>query len=148
MGENCRYNGGNNFNPWVLDFAKDKNIISVCPEVLGGMDVPRIPCEQRGEKVYNKEGEDVTHHFIEGAELAYCLSLEYSKLLDDELEGAVLKANSPSCGCGYIYDGTFTGTKIKGNGFFAKKLLSSNIPVATEEDGENFIKILKEKNND
>ena len=103
--------------------------IAVCPEVLGGLPTPRIPSEiQPDGRVLNQQGDDVTEQFVRGAEQAMTICRTHG------CTGAILKARSPSCGKGCIYDGSFTGTLVPGNGVFAKKLLDAGIPVMTEEE--------------
>jgi uncharacterized protein YbbK (DUF523 family) len=140
LGINCKYNGGNNFTPKLMDLKKENNIIPVCPEELGGLLTPREPCEiQEGSgkevlegksRVMNKIGEDVTAGFIKGAEEILALAKQNSCSL------AVLKSRSPSCGCGIIYDGTFSGKLKEGNGVTAQLLLDNEIVVITEKDFE------------
>lgn len=126
LGVNCKYDGGNNRCPPVLALAKEHILIPVCPEQMGGLSTPRAPAERLGERVVTETG-DVTAAYEKGARetltLARCLGAE----------GAVLKARSPSCGCGCIYDGTFTHTKIPGNGVTAQTLLDAGYPVWNEE---------------
>lgn len=149
MGENCKYNGLNNETKWVTDFVAEKNIIAICPEELGGLGTPRPPAEQIGDRVVNKEGKDVTEMFLNGALQGCELALEVAKLTGEPIEGAILKANSPSCGCQFIYDGTFTGTRIPGDGYFTKELKKAGIPVYTELDQEAVENMEpKEKSND
>ncbi|MBR3942525.1 MAG: DUF523 domain-containing protein [Clostridia bacterium] len=128
IGENCKYNGSNNKNEKVLRFLEGKDWVAVCPEVLGGLSTPRNPSEIAGDKVIQKDGTDVTAFFEAGAKKA----CEIAKKHGAEL--AVLKANSPSCGCGFIYDGTFSGTRTVGNGITTQKLLDLGIAVKTEND--------------
>ena len=132
LGANCKYNGGNNDNGAVKDFCEGHRIMAVCPETEGGLESPRPPAEQRGDRVMNCEGRDVTEEFTRGAEI--CLR----KVLDsgEEPELAIMKANSPSCGCGVIYDGTFTGTLCAGDGVFAGMLRECGVKVMTEKDIE------------
>jgi len=140
LGTNCKYNGGNNFTPKLLELKKENNIIPVCPEELGGLLTPREPCEiQNGagkevlkgkSRVMNKIGEDVTAGFIKGAKETLALAKQNSCSL------AVLKERSPSCGCGIIYDGTFSGRLKEGNGVTAQLLLDNGIVVMTEKDFE------------
>lgn len=132
LGQNVKYNGGNNYTEAVEEFLKDKSFIPICPEVYGGLTIPREPCERIGDKVVNKAGEDVTKEFFEGARRCWEAVLEAAG--DEEIEGAILKARSPSCGSEVIYDGTFTGTKIPGDGVFTELLRSKGIPVKTELD--------------
>lgn len=132
LGANCKYNGKNNFNQKIVDFLSDKEIIPVCPEELGGLSTPRKPCEiiQTGGKikVINKDGEDVTENFIRGA------GLSLQEAVSRGADYALLKSRSPSCGCGEIYDGTFSHTLIHGNGVTAQLLIDNGISVKTEEE--------------
>lgn len=134
LGQNCKYSGGNNYNEAVVEFSKTKKYISVCPECAGGLPCPRPPAERQGSRIINKEGMDVTEAFEKGANLSMGTCVTLSGATGQTLEGAILKANSPSCGCGTIYDGTFSGTLTEGNGVFTEKLMSRNIPVITEKD--------------
>ncbi len=125
----CRYDGKDNLVPEIRALVERGEAIAVCPEVLGGLPTPRVPSEiQPDGRIRNKQGEDVTEQFVSGAERAMALCREHG------CTGAVLKARSPSCGKGVIYDGSFTGTRIPGNGVFAQMLLDAGIPVRTEED--------------
>ena len=135
LGENVKYSGGNNFTEVVVEFLKDKEFISVCPEVLGGLTIPREPCERLCDRVINKSGLDVTEAFHKGAER--CLEGVLEKASPEDVEGAILKARSPSCGSGVIYDGTFSGVKIPGDGVFAELLKAKGIRVMTELDFED-----------
>ena len=140
LGANCKYNGGNNDNEDVKNFCEGHRIMTVCPETEGGLSSPRPPAEQQGEKVVDCEGKDVTAEFRKGAEI--CLQ----KVLDsgEEPELAVLKANSPSCGSCFVYDGTFTGTLTRGDGIFAGLIKARGIRVLTEKDiSETTVKELK-----
>lgn len=136
MGINCKYNGGNNNNIKIKEFLKNKDFIMVCPEELGGLDTPRIPCEiantENGIRVINKEGKDMTKNFIDGA----------NKVLDiaktNGIKKAILKSKSPSCGKGFIYDGSFNSKLIKGDGITASLLKKNEIKVFTEEEIENL----------
>jgi len=113
----------------VLALLKDHELVPVCPEQLGGLSTPRPPCEmQEDGRVRNKQGDDQSTEFTRGAEEALMLF----KLTG--CEAALLKARSPSCGKGMIYDGSFSGTLKPGNGVFAQKLVNEGIPVYTEED--------------
>lgn len=119
LGEKCSYRGDHNKRKLLSKLELD--YIEVCPEVLGGMTTPRPPAERRGSRVVNIEGIDVTKEFSLGA----------MKTLE-ELEGvelAILKAKSPSCGKGEIYDGTFTSKLIDGNGVTTQMLIDAGIDV-------------------
>lgn len=128
LGFNCKYNGENNKNEKVIEYLKDKEVIPICPEIMGGLPTPRVPSEILNDRVINKEGLDVTENFLKGAEEVLYLA----KLLN--VKKALLKAKSPSCGVGEIYDGTFTHTIIAGDGTTTKLLKENNIEVITEND--------------
>lgn len=125
LGINCKYSGGNNYSEEVMEFLKDYEIIPVCPEQLGGLPTPRPASEIVGDKVINIEGNDVTANYIKGAEEA----LKTAKM--HGIKKALLKAKSPSCGNGKIYDGTFTNTLIEGDGITTKLLKENDIKVIT-----------------
>ena len=128
LGHNCRYDGGSNPVDAVIKLADHVEVVAVCPEVLGGLPTPRVPSERVGERVVTAKGDDVTDAFQAGASatLEICRSRGCTE--------AILKARSPSCGCGRIYDGSFSGKLVPGNGVFAQLLLAEGIPVRTEED--------------
>ena len=128
LGKKCRYDGKGKLNSKILSIYVQENLVPVCPEQLGGLPTPRIPAEQAGDKVYTQNGDDITANFEKGAQIALEIALAQG------CEEAILKAKSPSCGCGKVYDGNFTGTLIEGNGVFAQKLLDNGFSVKTEED--------------
>ena len=132
LGENCKYNGGNNKTNAIIEFLKDKEVFPVCPEVFGGLPTPRLKHEiilsNNQRIVINENKEDVSEYFIKGA----LISLK--KALDNGITLAILKQKSPSCGYKKIYNGNFDGTIIEGNGIFTDILLKHNIKVLTEED--------------
>ena len=130
LGENCKYNGENNCNEIVLAYLKEKDYLPICPERAGGLPSPRPPAELQHGRVVDKEGKDVTEAFLRGAEKTLALAKKHRPEL------CLLKANSPSCGCGKIYDGTFSGRKIQGNGVTAELLLQNGFSVITEKDLE------------
>lgn len=129
LGINCQYNGESDFTRELLEFLKDKGeFIAVCPEVLGGLPIPRDGAEIVGKKVKTAAGKDVTKQFIEGAKKVFKIAKENNVKL------AILKAKSPSCGVGWIYDGTFSRNLIKGDGMTAALLKKNKIKVLTEKD--------------
>lgn len=133
LGENCKYNGGNNY---ILEIEKIKDhfdIVAICPETFGGLQSPREPSEIVGDRVVSKLGEDVTEQFLSGAEQCLYIAKE------GNCPFAILKERSPSCGCGKIYDGTFTGTVIDGNGITAQLLLDNDIQVFGESQIDKAI---------
>jgi len=132
-GVNCKYNGGNNACLWVKEFLEGKDYILVCPEEVGKLPTPRPPAEFVDGRVLDKSGKDITENFIRGAEKTLELAEKRAADLGQRIELAILKANSPSCGSGKIYDGTFSGVLIDGDGIFAEMLKERGIPVITEE---------------
>ncbi len=127
-GEPCRYDGKDNLAPEIGALVERGEAVAVCPEVLGGLPTPRTPSElQPDGRILDKQGEDVTEAFARGAERAMAICRKRG------CTGAILKARSPSCGKGVIYDGSFTGKRVAGNGVFAQMLLDAGIPVMTEE---------------
>lgn len=126
-GQACRYDGRSNLRPAIAALAREGKALPVCPEVLGGLPVPRPPCEQKEGRVFTADGEDKTSEFISGAEAALYLAEEYGCSV------AILKARSPSCGCDRIYDGTFTRTLRDGDGLFAALLRKKGFTLFTEE---------------
>lgn len=136
LGCDCKYSGGNNHNEAVTQFTKEHKYIMICPETAGGLKSPRPPAEIVNGRVIDKEGTDVTEAFERGAGLSLKAAGDESERAGEPIEGAILKANSPSCGCGRIYDGTFTGTLTDGYGLFAALLKEKGIPLMTEEDFE------------
>ena len=144
-GINCRYNGGNNDCQWVKDFIKDKKHVLVCPEEVGGLPTPRPPCEIVGSRVMDENGRDVTDFFHRGAEETLKKAKAAAGQEGEEIELAILKANSPSCGCGKIYDGTFSHRLIPGDGLFTALLKIHGIPVITEQDEACLHPFMKEE---
>jgi len=126
LGCACRFDGRANFNEDINALRQKYKVIIVCPEVDGGLPIPRIPCEIIGERVINKEGEDKTQNFLRGAEIALYQAQKSGATV------AILKAKSPSCGSGQIYDGTFTGTLINEDGFTTRLLKKHGIRVYNE----------------
>ena len=128
LGHDCKYNGGNNRSQKVLDYIEGHEVIPVCPEVAGGLPVPRVPVELRGGRAINRDGKDVTEFFCKGVEK----TMEH--LAGQNIDLAILQPRSPSCGCKQIYDGTFTKTLINGKGMFAQALADAGIPMMDEDD--------------
>lgn len=132
LGVNCKYDGSNNDNEKVNEYIKDKEIIIICPEIMGGLTTPREPSEILSKKVISKSGKNVTINFKRGAEEALMLAQKFN------VKKALLKSKSPSCGCGQIYDGTFSGNLIKGDGITTELLKKHGIEVITEKDLNNL----------
>lgn len=128
IGCECRYKGDSCKNDDILKLAEDNILIPVCPEQAGGLPTPRDPAEIVDNRLISSAGRDVTKEYLKGAQTA----LYIAKL--NNVDFAILKANSPSCGKGVIYDGTFTGAKREGNGVTAELLLKNGFPVYTENE--------------
>ncbi len=126
LGTPCRYDGKSKANPSIRALLQEHELIPVCPEQLGGLPTPRPASERQGDRVLNELGMEVTGAYQRGAEEA----LRLAKLLDCTC--AVLKERSPSCGSGWIYDGTFSGTLVPGDGLTAQRLKAAGIPVLGE----------------
>lgn len=126
LGIDCKYNGKNNKNDQVIELLKTHDLIPVCPEIMGGLTTPRTPSEIHEDEVITKEGKNVTKQYQKGAEE----TLKIAKLYN--CKTAILKEKSPSCGCGKIYDGTFTGTLIDGDGITARLLKEHGIKITGE----------------
>lgn len=134
LGIDCKYSGSNNKNDSVLKYLEGKKYVIACPEQLGGLTTPRNPSEivKIGEnevneyKLLSNEGKDVSENFIKGAEE----TLKIAKIFN--CTEAILKEGSPSCGSSFIYDGSFTGKKISGQGVTTHLLRKNNIKVISE----------------
>ena len=145
LGYPCRYDGVGKPCQKVIDLGKDNILIPVCPEQLGGLSTPRLPSERQFDEngkvkpficqdgpvegaVLMKDGSDVTENYVRGAFIALDVANE------NEVDLAILKAGSPSCGHGLIYDGSFGGKKVPGNGITAELLESMGIRVMSDEE--------------
>lgn len=128
LGVHCRYDGCARSNERLMALAGSCTLIPVCPEQLGGLPTPRPPAERKEDRIVTRSGEDVTDSFALGARETLRLAQLFG------CRAAILKANSPSCGCGRIYDGSFTGTLVSGEGMTAALLKENGIAVATEAD--------------
>ncbi|MFZ5352435.1 MAG: DUF523 domain-containing protein [Bacillota bacterium] len=142
LGINCKYNGENNSNEKLISFLENHEVIPVCPEQLGGLTTPRLPAEitscdgeavlKGNARVADKSGRDVTREFLAGADE----TLKIARLC--KCEAAIMKARSPSCGCGEIYDGSHSKNVKSGNGVCTQLLLNNGIKVYTDENYEEL----------
>lgn len=140
LGENCKYNGGSNYNEKVAELCGGNSCIAICPETFGGLDIPRSPAEISGgtgkdvlegkASVINRDGKDVTHKFLLGAYSSLEAVIEAAE--EGEEIVAVMKARSPSCGSGEIYNGNFDRTLVAGDGVTTALFKSKGIKVLTE----------------
>lgn len=128
LGENCKYNGGNNLSQKVLNFIKGHEVIPVCPEVMGGLPTPRLSSEIVNGVVTASDGHSVDDEFRKGAHMGLALAEE------NKVELVILQSRSPSCGVKQVYDGTFSGNKIAGQGIFAQLLIENGYKIVDVED--------------
>lgn len=142
-GTRCRYNGGSACIKELALLVDSGLAVPFCPEQLGGLPVPRSCCEIARDSCGNitvngADGADYTQAFFRGAELSLQLAMEYG------INEAIMKSRSPSCGYGKIYDGTFSGRLIDGNGITAELFINNGISVLTEDDALAAINKIKE----
>lgn len=128
LGENCKYNGGNNYSEKVSEYIKGYDVVPVCPEVLGGLPIPRESAEIVNGIVSYKDGTSVDKEFRQGAETALKI------LKEQQVDLVILQSRSPSCGVNTIYDGSFNGKIISGKGVFADLLQKNGIKVIDVAD--------------
>ena len=138
LGAKVRYNAEGKLieHQLVSQWIKERRFVSICPEVAGGLSTPRPPAEIQGKQVMTDTGVDVTAQFHKGAELALALCQQH------DIKFALLKARSPSCGSPQIYDGSFTSTRIDGQGITAALLTQHGIEVFNEEQIQELAEAL------
>ena len=128
LGINCRYDGKSKINEKIMNLAASECLIPICPEQLGGLATPRPAVEVKDGKAITKDGKNMTEYFENGAKEV----LKIAKLLD--VKEAILKQKSPSCGCGQMYGGSFSGKIIDGDGITTKLLNNNGISVISENE--------------
>lgn len=135
LGKNCKYSGGNNgLSGEVISRLREKySLVAVCPETAGGLPIPREPSERVGERVLSRSGRDVTLEYRKGAEVTAELAVRFG------CKTALMKAKSPSCGSGEIYDGTFSGVLIPGDGTATERLRALGVKVYSEKEIEGLL---------
>ena len=140
LGFECKYCGGSNklTEQQLAALGERFRLIPVCPETAGGLPTPRDPSERLGDKVVSNQGRDVTAQYQKGAETALWLARRYGR------KAALLKEKSPSCGSGQIYDGSFTGKLIPGDGVAAEELKKEGLIVFGESDTDLLITVFQE----
>lgn len=133
LGISCRYDSGEGKKTKIDELRQKYNLIPICPEIYGGLPTPRTPSERVGDKVLMRDGTDVTENYLRGAVAAYklCRELGCAK--------ALLKERSPSCGNGEIYDGSFSGKLVTGDGITAEYLKSRGITVFGESEVDKLL---------
>ncbi len=140
LGENVKYDGGNNSilkNEFIQFLKRYNYLIPICPEVDGGLPIPRVPVEIMKNRAVNKEGIDKTIEFVCGAKIALEQAVKYG------IKMAIMKSKSPSCGKNFIYDGSFTKTLIKQDGISVKLLKKHDIKIFSENELEEACKFWK-----
>lgn len=146
LGEPCRFDGRSKPCEAAKALGEEHHLVPLCPEVLGGLPVPRPPSEvQSGPpawRVTNASGEDVTGAYEAGAREACRIAREAGCV------GAVLKAKSPACGCGRIYDGSFTGQLTDGWGVAAAALRDAGLSVVDEHHIEELRSRLSDRSSE
>jgi uncharacterized protein YbbK (DUF523 family) len=130
LGENCKYNGGNNYCAAVAEYVKDKTVITVCPEMLAGMGCPRTPIEIVDGVLRDRDGNSVD------ASLRDAVGQILEQISGEDIECAILKSRSPTCGVKQVYDGTFSGKLVDGSGSLAQALKDAGYKVIDAEDIE------------
>lgn len=128
LGENCKYNGGNNYDPSVVAFLEGREVIPVCPEVLAGLGIPRITIEIKDGLVTRRDG------VVVDAAIRTAVAQILEQIKEEDIACAILKARSPTCGVHQIYDGTFSGTLTDGAGVLAQALKDAGYTVLDNED--------------
>lgn len=128
LGENCKYNGGNNYSSAVAEFVRGKEILSICPELMAGMGCPRTPIEIVDGVLMDRDGKNVDAAMREVVEMAM------KQLSSEEIQCAVLQSRSPTCGVNQVYDGSFSGKLIPGAGIFAQALKEAGYRVIDAGD--------------
>ena len=128
LGENCKYNGGNNYSSAVAEFVRGKEILPICPELMAGMGCPRTPIEIVDGVLMDRDGKNVDTAMRAAVETAM------KQLSSEEIQCAVLQSRSPTCGVNQVYDGSFSGNLIPGGGIFAQALKEAGYRVIDAED--------------
>ncbi len=128
LGENCKYNGGNNYHPNVVSYVQGQEVLAICPEMLAGMGCPRTPVEIVDGIVMDRDGNNVDAIFRQGVARAIDL------VLQEDIQCAILQSRSPTCGVKQVYDGTFSGKLVEGAGIFAQALMDAGYLVLDAEE--------------
>ena len=134
-GENCKYNGGNNRNEKVQQLMSEHEVITVCPEQMGGLPTPRVPSEVKEGIVTARDGRNVDREFRTGA--AKCLEIA----LREQPDLIVLQSRSPSCGVKQRYDGSFTGKLVDAPGVTAQLLMENGFRCVDVEDLSDYLTV-------
>ena len=133
LGENCKYSGGNNYDPNVAELIRGREVIPVCPEVLAGLGIPRTPMEIQNGILVDKNGN------VPDKKVRHAVALILQQLRHEDIEFVILKSRSPTCGVHQVYDGTFTGTLVDGSGVLAQALRAAGYTVMDNDELEGKI---------
>lgn len=133
LGENCKYNGRNNYNSAVVDFVKDKDVLPICPEMMAGMGCPRTPIEIVDGVLMDRNGNNVD------ASMREAVAQAMEMIRKEDIQCAVLQSRSPTCGVNQIYDGSFSGKLIEGSGVFVQALKDAGYQVIDAEDVGKYL---------
>ena len=128
LGENCKYNGGNNYNAAVSEFVKDKEVLAICPEMMAGMGCPRTPIEIVDGILMDRDGNNVD------ATMRKAVADAMELIQKEDIQCAVLQSRSPTCGVNQVYDGSFSGKLISGSGILAQALRNAGYQTIDAED--------------
>ena len=133
LGENCKYNGGNNYNVAVVEFVKDKDVLPICPEMMAGMGCPRTPIEIVDGVLMDRNDNNVD------AAMRQAVAQAMEMIQKEDIQCAVLQSRSPTCGVNQIYDGSFSGKLIDGSGVLAQALKVAGYQVIDAEDVGKYL---------
>ena len=128
LGENCKYNGRNNYSSAVAEFLKDKKVLPICPEMMAGLGCPRTPIEIVDGVLMDRDGNNVD------AAMREAVAQAMEMIRKEDIQCAVLQSRSPTCGVNQVYDGTFSGKLISGSGIFVQALKNEGYCVIDAED--------------
>lgn len=131
LGENCKYNGGNNYSPAVAEFVRGKEVLTICPEMMAGMGCPRTPMEIVDGVLMDRDGKNVD------AAMRKAVARVLEQIRQEEIQCAILQSRSPTCGVNQVNDGSFSGKRISGSGIFAQALKDAGYRVIDAEDIQN-----------
>lgn len=128
LGENCKYNGGNNYSAAVAEFVKDKEVLAICPEMMAGMRCPRTPIEIVDGVLMDRDGNNVD------AAMRKAVADAMELIRKEDIQCAVLQSRSPTCGVNQVYDGSFSGKLVSGSGILAQALKDAGYQTIDAED--------------
>lgn len=128
LGRNCKYNGGNNYSEKLARFLEGREVVEACPEVLAGLGTPRTPIEIRDGVVVSRDG------IVVGSAVRGAVAEILHQIKDQDIECAILKSRSPTCGVHQVYDGTFSDVLVDGAGVLAQALMDAGYRVIDVED--------------